>query len=182
MNENSSQWDAYQNISSLLYALGQHEATLKDDIRNIVAHMQAKLGVATSGNVEEARSYALEVQREISMINDQINMLCLKISGGSSGGDAEVLAVAERALRRPERVLMLNALFVFVAVALGAAVFQVLAVYQFVLVTGFAITAVVVLNALYLRSIDALSEESFLKLMQLALLKFFAPLTRRAGG
>ena len=71
--------------------------------------------------------------------------------------------------------------FVVLAVALGATVFQFLTFYQFVLVTGFAITAVTVVNALYLKSVDKLSEENFLKLMQLALLKFFAPLTRRTG-
>ena len=69
----------------------------------------------------------------------------------------------------------------FVALTLAATVFQFLAVYQFILATGFAITAVIAVNALYLRSIDKLSEENFLKLMQLALLKFFAPLTRRSG-
>ena len=66
-------------------------------------------------------------------------------------------------------------------VALCASVLQFIQIYQFVLVTGFALTAVIVINALYLRNIDKLSEASFLRLMELALRKFFAPLTRRKG-
>jgi hypothetical protein len=45
--------------------------------------------------------------------------------------------------------------------------------------SGGDLTAVIVVNAFYLRTIDKLSEKGFLTLMQLALLKFFAPLTRR---
>jgi hypothetical protein len=70
-------------------------------------------------------------------------------------------------------------------VSLGATVLQVLAFYQFVLLSGFTLTAVIVLNAFYLRTIDKLSDESFLKLIELAILKFFAPLARatpRAAG
>ena len=174
---------AYNKIAPLLGLLQKHEGELKDDIRTIVANLQAKLGPAKdTGNVEEARAYALAVQNEISSSIDHIKKLSLRIAGGSSKGASAILTpaeIAENALKRPERVLILNMFFLVLVVALGATVFQFLAVYQFVLVTGFAITAVTIINAIYLKSIDKLSEENFLKLMQLALLKFFAPLTRR---
>jgi hypothetical protein len=176
---------AHYKIAPLLSLLQKHERELKDDLRTIVAKLQATLGRARdTGDVEDARAYALAVQEEISTSIDHIKKLTLRIAGGSSKGASAILSpaeIAESALRRPERVLILNMLFVFVLLALAATVFQFLAVYQFILATGFAITAVVVINALYLRSIDKLSEENFLKLVQLALLKFFAPLTRRGG-
>jgi hypothetical protein len=175
---------AHYKIAPLLSLLQKHERQLKDDIRAIVARLQAKLGPAKdTGNVEDARAYALGVQREVSESLDHIKKLSLRIAGSSTDGASAILTpseIAETALRRPERVLILNMFFVFLVVVLGATAFQYVAVYQFVLITGFAITAVTVVNALYLKSIDKLSEESFLKLMQLALLKFFAPLTRRA--
>jgi hypothetical protein len=176
-------YNAYYKIASLLSLLQKRESELKDDLRFTVMIMQTKLGPAKdTGKVEEAREYALTVQEEISYSLDQIKKLSLQIAAGSSKGVSAILTlaeIAEDALRRPERVLILNMFFVTLVVALGATVFQFLKVYQFILVTGFAVTAVTVINALYLRTIDKLSEENFFKLMQLALLKFFAPLTRR---
>ena len=185
MNLGASRYAAHNKIAPLFSLLQKHEGDLKDDMRSIVANLQAKLGSAKdTGNVEDARTYALAVQMEVSDSIDHIKKLGFRIAGGSSKGVSAVLTpadIAENALRRPERVLILNMFFMSVAVALSATAFQFLAVYQFVLATGFAITAVTVVNAIYLKSIDKLSEENFLKLMQLALLKFFAPLTRRSG-
>lgn len=177
-------YETYYKIDSLLSLLQKHEGELKDDMRKIIAVIQSKLGPAQdSRNVKDARAYALKVQEEISQDINEIKTLRHQIEASSSKGVSAVLKaeVAENALRRPERVLILNMFFVFVVTALGATAFQFLRVHQFILVTGFAMTAVIVINALYLRTIDKLSEESFLKLMQLALLKFFAPLTRGRG-
>ena len=152
---------AHYKIAPLLSLLQQNERELKDDLRKTVAIIQTKLGPAKdTGNVEEARDYALAVQEEISHSIDQIKKLSLQIAAGSSIGVSAVLTpaeIAEDALRRPERVLILNMFFVALVVALGATAFQFLEVYQFILVTGFAVTAVTVINALYLRTIDKLS-------------------------
>jgi hypothetical protein len=176
---------AHYKIAPLLSLLLKHERELKDDLRRTVSVLQSKLGPAQdSGDVEEARAYALEVQNEISQGIDQVKKLSLQIAGGSSNGTSAILTpekIAEEALRRPERVLILNMFFLSITLALGATAFQFLQFYQFVLVTGFAITSVTVVNALYLKTIDKLSEENFMKLMELALLKFFAPLTRPKG-
>ncbi len=58
---------------------------------------------------------------------------------------------------------------------------QFISLIAFPLLTDFVLTAVIVVNAFYLRSIDKLREEPFLELMKLALLKFFAPLMRGSG-
>jgi hypothetical protein len=172
---------AHYRIAPLLSLLQKHERDLKQDMRNAVAVMQTKLGCAkTTGDVEDARAYALTIQTEISRGIDEITKLSYQIAGGSSVD--QILSpeeIAEQAFRRPERVLILNMFFLIVAFALGAAAFRVIAFYQFVLASGFAFTAVIIINAFYLRTIDKLSEENFLKLIELAILKFFAPLTRR---
>ena len=178
---NPAFWERYK-IINLLQILQRHEADLKADLRMAVNRIEMLLGDAKSTqNVQEAKEYAFSVQNEIAESLGQINKLCLQIAAGSSKGVSVILdpaEIAENALRRPEQVLILNMFFLCVALGLGAAAFQFVDVYQFILITGFAITAVVVVNAFYLRTIDKLSEESFLKLMQLALLKFFAPLTK----
>ena len=60
----------------------------------------------------------------------------------------------------------------------GGTVLQYVSLLAFPLLTGFVVTAIVVVNAFYLRSIDKLREDSFMGLLKLALLKFFAPLAR----
>jgi hypothetical protein len=172
---------AHYRIAPLLSLLQRHEWDLKDDIRTAVATLESKLGPARStGNVEDARLYALAVQKEISGSIDEIAKLTHQIAGTSSV--EKILKpdeIAEQALKRPERVLILNMSFIIVVVSLGAAIFQMIAFYQFALLSGFTLTAVIVLNAFYLKTQNLLSEESFLKLVELAILKFFAPLTRR---
>jgi hypothetical protein len=95
--------------------------------------------------------------------------------------EGEKKRVAEDALRAPERVMLFTMTWVVVLLGLGAAVLQYLSLAAFVLLTGFILSIVVVVNAIYLRSIDKLREEPFLELMKLALLKFFAPLTRKGS-
>ncbi|TPG46354.1 hypothetical protein EAH89_24935 [Roseomonas nepalensis] len=74
---------------------------------------------------------------------------------------------------------MLNMAMMVALLIIGATVLQYVSLLAFPLLTAFVITAVVVVNAFYLRSIDKLHEEPFIELMKLALLKFFAPLSRR---
>jgi hypothetical protein len=93
--------------------------------------------------------------------------------------EGEKKQVAEDALRTPERVLLFNMTLLVVLLGLGATALQYLTLTAFVLLTGFILSAVVVVNAFYLRSIDKLRDESFMELIKLALLKFFAPLTRK---
>lgn len=176
-------YHAHYKIAPLFSLLQRQERDLKDDIRKIVAVLQTKLGPAKDTmDVEDARDYALAVQNEISENIDQIKKISLVIADGSKNGSTIVLTpeeIAEAALQRPVSVLLLNMFFLCFVVVLGATVFQYLTVYQFILVTGFAITTVIIINALYLRTIDKLNEENFLKLMHLALLKFFSPLTHK---
>ena len=136
----------------------------------------------TTGTSADIKKYAFEVQTRIKTGLVQITDAVSQIEGSSSDGAERLLRpvdIAERELQSPERMLILSMFFVVLVFSLGAFAFQYLKFYQFTLVTGFALTAVIVVNAFYLRTIDKLSEESFLKLMELALLKFFAPLTRR---
>ncbi|RSL18356.1 hypothetical protein EDE15_3923 [Edaphobacter aggregans] len=173
----------YYRVENLMRALYHHEGNLKEDLRYVVYQVQDMLGDAkTTLDVEETKAYVSEVQQEITDRMDQIAKLTYQIEGSSSNGAALILArekVAEQALQTPERVLILSMFFIVLIFGLGAFAFSFLKFHQFVLITGFALTAVIVVNAFYLRSIDKLSEENFLKLMELALLKFFAPLTKR---
>ena len=144
--------------------------------------IQTKLGRAkNTGNVENARKYALSVQKEISQSIDEISKISIRIAGGDSKGVERIFQaeIAENALRRPERVLILNMFFVSVCLTLGATVFQFLNIFQFILITGFTLTVVIVINAFYLRTISDLSDENFIRLLELALLKFLAPLMGR---
>jgi hypothetical protein len=182
----ATRYEAHYQIAPLFSLLQQHERELKDDIRSAIAQVQAALAQTDrKDSIDNARQFALQVQREIDGSMDEIAKLTYQIAGTSSAGTTAVLSpelLAEQALRRPERVLILNMFFLLIAFGLGATAFQYLRIYQFILLTGFSFTAVVIVNALYLRSIEKLSEQSFLKLMELALLKFFAPLTKRRGN
>jgi hypothetical protein len=175
-------YSAHYKIAPLFSLLEKQERQLKDDIRDVVSNVQSKLGDAKdSGNFQDVRNYALEVQKEISQSLDEIKQISYQLKGTSKDGATIILTpekIAENALRRPERILILNMFFILVTICAGATIFQYLQIYQFILVTGFSITVVIVLNAFYLKTIDKLSEESFLKLIQLALLKFFAPITK----
>lgn len=176
-------YSSHYKIAPLFSLLQKHERQLKDDIRYVVSNIQTKLAHSKEkGNYDELRNYAQQVQSEISYNIDEIKKISYQIKGTSEEGISAILTpekVAEKALQKPERVLIFNMLFVLIALLIGATVFQYLSVYQFILVTGFAITVVIVLNAFYLRTIDKLSEEGFLKLIQLAVLKFFAPLRNK---
>lgn len=172
----------YDKLSSLFQLLKKHEYDLKNDIRGAVEVIQTKLGRAkNTGNVENARKYALSVQKEISQSIDEISKISIRIAGGDSKGVERIFQaeIAENALRRPERVLILNMFFVSVCLTLGATVFQFLNIFQFILITGFTLTVVIVINAFYLRTISDLSDENFIRLLELALLKFLAPLMGR---
>jgi hypothetical protein len=173
-------------MSEFMRLLQRHEGDLKDDLRRAVSQIEYRLGSARgTGDVEDARAYALKVQEEIAKGNDQIAQISYQIGGTSSNGAEAILSpgdIAEKALRRPEIMAIISMFFLLVVFYSGAAVFRFLTILQFILLTGFTLTAVVVVNAFYLKTIDKLSEESFLKLMELALLKFFAPLTRSVAG
>ncbi len=172
------------NLSMLVRVLSTHEGNLKDDMRNVVWSLQNEIGSAkTKGSFSDVRALAVNIQKEIDMRIDEISKVSGNMKGTASDGAENLLEkeAAEKALQTPERMLILSMFFLTFIFSLGAFVFHFLKPYQFILVTGFALTAVIVVNAFYLRTIGKLSEKGFLSLMQLALLKFFAPLTRRTA-
>lgn len=166
------------SIMMMLTVLHEHEGDLKQDIRRAVDHL--KQDIADS-RVPEARQRAMDIKEEIERNLARINRVAGRITGSGADGADELLKsrIAEDALRKPERVLVFNMAMVAMFLILGATVLQFVSLLAFPLLTGFVLTAVVVVNAFYLRSIDKLKEESFLELMRLALLKFFAPLSHR---
>jgi hypothetical protein len=166
-------------LSMLLAALGRGEGDLKDDMRRVVWSLQNAIGDSkTKGDFSEVRALAVTIQREVDVRIDEVTRVSGSIKGTSLSGAEDILE-AEKALQTPERILILSMFFLVFVFSLGALSFHFLKVYQFILVTGFALTAIIVVNAFYLRTIDKLTDKSFLALMELALLKFFAPLTRR---
>lgn len=170
-----------QSLLWLLGILHKHEGNLKEDIRRAVDGL--KVNIADS-KIEEARQRALKIKDEIDRNLTRINGVAICITGSSTDGANEVLTkqqIAEAALRRPERVLLFNMAMVVALLIVGATVLQYISLIAFPLLTGFVLTAVIVVNAFYLRSIDKLKDEPFIELMKLALLKFFAPLMRGSG-
>ena len=163
----------------LLMVLHKHERYLKQDIQHAVDVL--KMDVADS-RIAEARQHALTIKGQIDRNLTRINGVALQMAGSAADGANEALTneqIAEAALRRPEQVRLFNMAMVAVLLILGATVLQYVSLIAFPLLTAFVLTAVIVVNAFYLRSIDKLCEESFVGLMKLALLKFFAPLARR---
>lgn len=166
------------SLSMLLMILHKHEGDLKEDIRHAVDHLMMDL---SDSKIAGARQRAMAIKDEINRNLMRINGVAVKITGSSSDSANEILTkaqVVEAALRRPERVLLFNMAWVIALFVVGATVMQYISLVAFPLLTAFVLTAVIVLNAFYLRSIEILSEESFMELMKLALLKFFAPLMR----
>ena len=171
----------HRELYSMLQALNTAPGHLEGGIDEVMHSLRVLLGNAkTTGSAGAAKTRALEIQKELNSGLRRIGKIVAQIEGSSANGAERILRseqMAERALQQPERVLILSMFFVIVLFSLGAVVFQYLKFYQFSLITGFTLTTVIVLNAFYLRTIDKLGEESFLKLMELALLKFFAPLS-----
>lgn len=174
----SSESERRNSILYLLAILHRHEGDLKTDIRETVDAIKVDL---TKLRVSTAKRRALRIKDEIDQSLTRINGVTLQIAGSSQDGATELLdreQIAEIALRKPERVLIFNMAFVLVLLLGGGTVLQFISILAFPILTGFVLSAVVVLNAFYLRSIDKLRDESFMELMKLALLKFFAPLAR----
>lgn len=168
-----------RSLLNLMRILQKHEADLKQDIRDAVDSL--KIDVSDS-SIREAKQRARSIKAEIASNLTRINGVAIRITGSGADGANEVLKrqIAEAALRRPERVLLFNMAMVVILLIVGATVLQFIPLWAFPLLTGFVLTAVIVVNAFYLRSINQLTNESFIELMKLALLKFFAPLARQS--
>jgi hypothetical protein len=172
-------WQKRFSLMNLLMILHRHEGDLKQDIRQAVDYLKVDV---TDGRIADARQRALTIKDEIDRNLTRINGVAVQIAGSAADGANEVLTkeqIAEAALRRPERVLVFNMAAVAVLLILGAAALQYVSLIEFPLLTGFVLTAVIVINAFYLKGIDKLQDEPFLELMKLALLKFFAPLAHQ---
>ena len=170
--------DKRHSLQMMLEILHKHEGDLKSDIRAVVDELKILL---TDGKVVEARNVAINTKAEIEALLTSINGIAVQIVGSSADGASEALTpaqIAEQALRRPFQIFLLNGALLIVLLILGAGILNYVSLVAFPVLTGFVLTAVVVLNAFYLRSIDKLKDESFIELMKLALLKFFAPLSR----
>lgn len=142
------------------------------------------IGALREGKIGEARTSAREAKAEIRTLLSRVNKASSQIIGSSSDGANLFLTksqVVENALRRPERVLLLNMSLLIVLFILGATALQYVSLVAFPLLAAFVLASVVVVNAIYLRGIGQLGEESFMGLMKLALLNFFAPLARSSA-
>lgn len=174
-------------LRDFLAILRQHEGSLEHEIQNTVRSLQLKLSEGMrSGDVSAAKNEAGELQSQIEKRLREIQQTVQDVLGTSASGARAVLGgwdkKAEQVLRAdPNAQLKLNAFILVALVSLGTAVLQVIPIYAFPLVTGFALTGVVVLNAFQLFQSGKLSEASFLQLMKLALLNFFAPLAGKVG-
>jgi hypothetical protein len=166
------------SLFRMLEILHNHEGDLKREIGDVVDELTILL---TDAKVVDARNVAIRTRAEIENALTAIHGVTVQIVGSSANGASAVLTreqIAEQALRQPFRVLLLNCALLLVLLIVGAVILNYVSLIAFPLLTGFVLTAVIVLNAFYLRSIDKLKDESFIELMKLALLKFFAPLAR----
>jgi len=157
------------SLMMLLMILHKHEGDLKQDIRHAVDGLKMEIA---DNKTDEARRRALTIKDEIDRYLTRINGIALQIGGSAADGANQILTkeqIAEAALRRPERVLLFNMSMVGILVIIGATALQYVSLIAFPLLTGFVLTAVIVVNAFYLKSIDKLQDESFLELMKLVL-------------
>jgi hypothetical protein len=106
-----------------------------------------------------------------------------RIIGSAKGGSKLLEERAESVLREdPYAFLKYGSLMLVTFASLGTGIARVVPFYMFPLVTGFALTGVVVIGAFQLKASGKLTEANFLTLMKLALLKFFAPLMKPRPG
>jgi hypothetical protein len=170
------------SLLMMLEILYKHEGDLKRDIRGVVDKLKILL---TDEKIAEARDLAINTKAEIEDSLTSLNSVAVQIVGSSANGAMAVLTreqIAEQALRQPFQVLLLNCALLVVLLIVGAVILNYVSLVAFPLLTGFVLTAVIVLNAFYLRSIDKLKDEPFMELMKLALLKFFAPFARPSAS
>lgn len=153
------------SLLNLLRILQKHEADLKWDIRNAVDSL--KMDVSGS-SIREAKQRARSIKDEIASNFTRINGVAIQITGSGRANEVLKRQIAEAALRRPERVLLFNMAMVVILLIVGATLLQFIPLWAFPLLTGFVLTAVIVVNAFYLRSINQLTNESFIELMKLA--------------
>jgi hypothetical protein len=176
----SSAPEQSRTLRALLVILHQQEGEVKNEIREAVDMLKIMI---SDGEIERARTEALQLKREIERYLTRINGIVAQIVGSGARGASEILKsqIAAQALRRPERTMILNMAFVLVILAFGTVVLLKISLVAFFALATFILATVVVLNAIYLRSINELDQEKFVELLKLALLNFFAPLARRSA-
>jgi hypothetical protein len=173
---------ATTRLWALVGVIDKHEKNLEEDIESAARSLENALETAVqTGDAMPLRQMAIQQRQQLSEQLRQLQSAVTR-SVGTSNRAVGMLKeeIAESALAsRPMAMYLLNGFFLLIFLAAFGAVANYFPWYTFVLISGAAFTGLVLLNAFHLRQIGALSEENFLSLIRLALLKFFAPLTRR---
>lgn len=168
-------------FQAMIEAIYEGERSFESDIAWMAFSLEDLLRQAQrTGDIEPAAKAASESRRQVQEGLSKLRVAADRIIGSAKEG-ARLLEVRAEEVLREDPYFMFKAASLLIIALLAAATVIALAVpfYMFPLIAGFALTAVIVISALQLRASGKLSDATFLKLMGLALLKFFAPLAKR---
>ena len=168
-------------IHAMIDAIYEGERSFEDDIAETATRIEKLVRHSRrTGDILPAADAAAEAREQIRKGQRDMAVSLERVIGSAPDGARKLMEAKAEAVLREDPYFMYKAssLLLIVALAAGTAVARTVPFYMFPLVTAFALTSVVVIGALQLRASGKLGEANFLKLMQLALLKFFAPLMR----
>ncbi|WOD14367.1 hypothetical protein [Paraburkholderia kirstenboschensis] len=165
----------------MIDAIYEGERSFENDIAGMAYSLEGLLrNSQRTGDIGPAADAASKWRRQIQDGLGRLRVAANRIIASGNEG-AELLEERAEEVLREDPYFIFKAASLLLIVLLAAATVIALSVpfYMFPLITGFGLTGVIVISALQLRASGKLPDAAFLKLMKLALLKFFAPLTKR---
>jgi hypothetical protein len=169
-------------LGSMIGVLQMHEGGLEDEIASNVRFLQGWLADGfAKGDISRAKEISVEIQTGIRGFLNEIQQTVLAAQATSHQGASLTLLGNDEIARRvlaedPYRLLKLNAVILFILLALGASVAQFLSIFQFVGLTAFALAAIVILNAIMLVDSGKIDQATFLEALRLSLTHTFVPI------
>jgi phosphohistidine phosphatase SixA len=176
------QWTAPSGFELMIDAIYEGERSFENDIAGMAYTLEELLRQSQrSQDIMPAAEAAFQSRRQIQDGLGRLRVAANRIIGSGKEGSKLLEQRAEEVLRDdPYFMFKAGSLLLIMLLAAATMIAKTVSFYMFPLITGFALTGVIVISALQLKASGKLPDATFLKLMELALLKFFAPLTKQA--
>ncbi len=167
--------------NQLFFLLDKHEGFFRQSIERAAWEINDALDEAKkTGDDSRARALARDALKELASQRNRIQLLKAQIVGHVHGGNALLGSMADDRLRKSPwysgsffltSAIVLVVILTFAAgrLPLGTLIFVVCGAY----------VGLTVIGAFTLRNDDKLSQENFLKLVQLAMVRVLIPVSRR---
>lgn len=168
----------------MIDAIYEGEQSFEHDIARMAYLLEDLLRQSQrTGDIGPAAQAASKSREQIQDGLGRLRVAANRIIGSGKDG-AKLLEERAEEVLREDRYFIFKAASLLMIVLLAAAtvIAKTVPFYLFPLITGFSLTGVIVISALQLRASGELPDATFLKLMELALLKFFAPLAKRKSS